>query len=496
MKKYVMGIDQGTTGTRAMIFQKDSSIVGSAYSEFTQFYPRPGWVEHDPLEIWNVTLKVIRQALSKARLQGRDLAAIGIANQRETTTFWNKHTGIPVGRSVVWQDRRSLSIVEKMISQDGPDIVERTGMVLIPNIAAAKIKWAIENQPEVRDGVEKGDLIYGTIDTWLIWNLSGKKAHVSDYSNTSITTLLNARTLEYDQGVLDLLQIPRNILPELRSSSEIYAYTDPALFGARVPLAGDAGDQQAAVLGQGCIKEGMAKNTYGTGSFILYNTGATYVPPMEGLFSPVLWKIGDTVSYALEGMADISGAALQWLRDGLGIIKESSDAEKLAMLTKDNGGVYFVPAFVGLGSPYFDSYARGTILGISCDSTQAHIARAALEAMAYQVRDALSIMESACGCQLKRLRVDGGGAKNDFLMQFQADILGIPVERPSITETTCLGAAYLAGIAVGVWGTLEEVSANWQLARCFEPNISQEQRSFLCGKWKKAVERASKWMEE
>lgn len=496
MKQYVMGIDQGTTGTRAMIFRKDSSMAGSAYHEITQIYPQPGWVEHDPLEIWDVTLRVIKQALQAAGLSARDLAAIGIANQRETTTFWHKYTGIPVGNSVVWQDRRSLPVVERMIAHDGVGIVDRTGMLLIPNIAASKIRWAMEHQGQIKTGVEQGELVYGTLDTWLIWKLSGGKVHVSDYSNTSITTLLNARTLEYDQGVLEFLQIPRAILPELKNSSEVYAYTDPDVFGAKVPIAGAAGDQQAAVLGQACIKAGMAKNTYGTGSFILYNTGSTYVPPIPGVFSPILWKLGETVSYGLEGMADVSGAALQWLRDGLGIIKAGDDAENLAKLVKDNGGVYFVPAFVGLGSPYFDSYARGTMVGITGDSQPGHIARAALEAMAYQVGDALAIMEQACGCKLNTLRVDGGGAKNDFLMQFQANMLGIPVERPKITETTCLGAAYLAGLAVGVWESLEEVAAHWQLERCFEPEFSQEQRDFLYGKWRKAVKQASSWIEE
>lgn len=496
MKKYVMGIDQGTTGTRAIIFEKDSNIVGSAYSEITPIYPQPGWVEQDPMEIWSVTLRVIQQALNNANLSAGDLAAIGITNQRETTTFWNKHTGYPVGNSIVWQDRRSLSIVENLIALDGENIVDRTGMVLIPNISASKIKWLLDNQPEIRIGVEKGDLIYGTIDTWLIWKLSGGKAHVSDYSNTSVTTLLNARILDYDQGILDALHIPKAILPDLRSSSEIYAYTDPAIFGAAVPIAGDAGDQQAAVLGQACTKAGMAKNTYGTGSFMLINTGKTYVPPIPGIFSPVLWKIGNEISYSLEGMADVSGAAIQWLRDELGIIKESSDAEKLAKTVEDTGGVYFVPAFVGLGSPYFDSYARGMICGISRGSNKAHIVRAALESMAFQVRDALSIMEKASGNKLEVLRVDGGGANSNFLMQFQADILGIPLERPRITETTCLGAAYLAGLAAGVWESLEDVSRNWQLERRFEPNISEDQREVLINGWNRAVERASRWIKE
>lgn len=489
-----MGIDQGTTGSRAIIFEKNSNIIASAYREITQFYPQLGWVEHDALEIWDITLNVIKEALKKANLLPSDLVAIGITNQRETTTFWSKKTGQPVGRSIVWQDRRSLPIVEKLIALDGEKIMDRTGMVLIPNIAASKIKWLLDNNTEIRDGVEKGELIYGTIDTWLIWKLSGGNAHVSDYSNTSVTTLLNARTLDYDKEILDLLQIPRAILPELKSSSEVYAYTDPAIFGASVPIAGAAGDQQGAVLGQACITAGMAKNTYGTGSFMLLNTGEEYVPPIPGIFSPVLWKINSKVSYALEGMADVSGAAIQWLRDGLGIIQECSQAEQLAMAVSDNGGIYFIPAFVGLGSPYFDSYARGTIFGITHGSNKAHIARAALESMAYQVGDALTIMEKASGNKLKVLRVDGGGANNDFLMQFQADILGIPVERPKITETTCLGAAYLAGLAVGYWDSLDDVARNWQLERRFEPKMSQDERETLYAGWKKAVGRSSGWL--
>lgn len=496
MKRYVMGIDQGTTGTRAIIFEKESNIIASAYREITQFYPQLGWVEHDALEIWDITLKVSKEALKKANLLPSDLAAIGITNQRETTTFWSKNTGQPVGRSIVWQDRRSLPIVEDLIARDGEGIINRTGMVLIPNIAVSKIKWLLDNDVRIRDGVDKGELIYGTIDTWLIWKLSGGTAHVSDYSNTSVTTLLNARTLDYDKGILDVLQIPRSILPELRSSSEIYAYTDPSIFGASVPIAGDAGDQQAAVLGQACTKAGMAKNTYGTGSFMLVNTGEKYVPPIPGIFSPVLWKMNANVSYALEGMADVSGAAIQWMRDGLGIIQKYNQAQQLATTVSDNGGVYFIPAFVGLGSPYFDSYARGSIFGITRGSNKAHIARAALESMAYQVGDALTMMEKASGNKLNVLRVDGGGANNDFLMQFQADILGIPVERPKITETTCLGAAYLAGLAVGYWDSLDDVSRNWQLERCFEPKMSQDQRETLYAGWKKAVERSSGWLKE
>lgn len=494
-KKFVLGIDQGTTGSKAIVFDKESNIISSAYKEITQYYPQPGWVEHDPNEIWTTTLNVALEAIEKAGIEPSDIAAIGITNQRETTTFWNKYTGEPVGKAIVWQDRRSLSICEDLEQADGEAIVERTGMVLVPNTAASKIKWLMDNNAQIREGVIKGELIYGTIDTWLVWKLSSGKAHVTDYSNTSVTLLLNARTLEYDEDILSRLSIPKSILPELRSSSEIYAYTDPQIFGAKVPISGIAGDQQAAVMGQGCVKVGMAKNTYGTGSFFLVNTGDQYVPPTGGAFSPVLWKIGDTVHYALEGMADVSGAAIQWLRDGLDIISESSQAEELALTVEDNGGVYFIPAFVGLGAPYNDSYARGTIIGITRGTTKAHIARAALEGIAFQVRDAMEVMEKATGKKLEKFRVDGGVTKSDFLMQFQADILGIPVERPQITETTCLGAAYLAGLAVGYWESLEEIENNWKIQRCFVPQISEQKREDLYAAWKRAVNRAAGWLK-
>ncbi len=494
MEKYVLGIDQGTTCIKAMIFSKNLNVVGVARREFSQGYPKPGWVEHDLTEIWKITRAVIKEALKDANILSQDLAAIGIANQRDTTAFWYKKNGNPIGKAVVWQDRRSLPIVEKMIEHDKAGIESRTGMILIPNIAAAKIKWAIDNQKEVKAGIEKGEVVYGTIDSWLIWKLSGGRAHVTDYSNASVTALLNARTLAYDHDILNFLEIPVSILPEIRNSSEIYAYTDPAVFGATVPISGAVGDQQASMLGQGCIKKGMAKNTYGTGSFILYNSGNRHIQPLAGLFSPILWKIGQQVVYGVEGMADISGAGIQWLREGAGIIKKSSDAEALAKTVADTGGVYFVPAFVGLGSPYFDAYARGMIGGIHATTTREHIIRATLEAMAYQVKDAMLVMEKTCGRRLKKLRVDGGGSTSDFLMQFQADILGIPIERPKITETTCLGAAYLAGIAVGYWDNLDFILENWQLERCFMPKISSDQREFLYSGWQRALKTASNWL--
>lgn len=497
MGKYILGIDQGTTGTTAVIFDRAANIISSAYSEFTQYFPQPGWVEHDAMEIWDVTLKVIAAALQKGNLSATDLAAIGITNQRETTVFWDKETGEPACRAIVWQDRRTLPICEELMAKDKEGIEDRSGFLIIPNAAATKIHWLLNNDQQVKEGVAKGRLIYGTIDTWLIWKLSRGAAHVTDYSNCSVTLLLNARELKYDEWILEELDIPREILPELRSSSEIYAYTDPEIFfGAKVPIAGIAGDQQAATFGQACFKPGMAKNTYGTGSFMLMNLGDQYVPPVGGVFSPVLWAMGDQVTYGFEGLADVSGAVIQWLRDGLGIIDSSAEAEELARQVPDSQGVYFIPAFVGLGAPHYDSYARGTIFGITRGTTKHHIARAALESMAFQVRDAFEIMKRESGLQLEVLRVDGGGTKNDLLMQFQADILGIPVDRPVITETTVLGAAYLAGLAVGYWQSLEEIAANWQVDRRFEPQISEDQRETLYHGWKKAISRAAGWLKD
>ncbi|WKY47399.1 glycerol kinase GlpK [Eubacteriaceae bacterium ES3] len=494
--KYILGIDEGTTGVNVMIFDHEVNIIGQAYSEFTQHFPQPGWVEHDAEEIWEVTMKMVSQALENGDVKPDQIEAIGITNQRETTVFWDKNTGMPVCRAIVWQDRRTLPICEALEAKDGAGIVDRTGMVILPNDAATKIRWLLDNDDAVKKGVDKGDLLYGTIDTWLVWKLTGGAAHVTDYSNTSVTLLLNARTLEYDEWILNELQIPRDILPELRSSSEIYGMTDAdVFFGAKVPVAGILGDQQSATFGQGCLEKGMAKNTYGTGSFMLMNTGDQYIPPSDGVFSPVLWNAKGRTDYGLEGMADVSGAVLQWLRDGLGIISDASEAEVLAMQVDGSLGVYFVPAFVGLGAPYFDSYARGTIVGISRGTTKQHIARAALESMAYQVKDAFNVMEKKSGVKMSKLRADGGGAKSDFLLQFQADILGVPVERPVITETTTLGAVYAAGLAVGYWDSFEEIGQFWKIEKRFEPQISEEKRQELCGFWDKAVKRSAGWLK-
>ncbi|MBN1487454.1 MAG: glycerol kinase GlpK [Anaerolineae bacterium] len=496
-KTYIMGIDQGTTGTKVVIFDHDSNIVGSAYSEFPQYFPKPGWVEHDATEIFDVTLKVAGEALKDAGVSAKSLAGIGITNQRETTTFWDKETGQPQGRSIVWQDRRTLEICEQLIAKDHAGIEARTGMVIVPNDAATKIRWLLDNDEAVREGVEKGRLIYGTVDSWLIWKLSGGAAHVSDLSNTSVTLLLNALELDYDEWILNELAIPRHILPELKSSSEIYAYTDPDIFfGARVPIAGIAGDQQAAAFGQACVKPGMAKNTYGTGCFMVMNTGNKYVPASRGMFSPVLWGSKENPTYGIEAMANVCGAVVQWLRDGLGIISESAEVGELAGAVEDTQGVYFVPAFAGLGAPYLDSYARGSMFGITRGTTKHHIARAALESMAYQTRDFLETMEDMSGVKLAALRVDGGAVKNDFVCQFQADILGIPVDRPVITETTVLGAAYLAGVGVGYWESMDEMAAHWQLDRRFEPQMSADRREELYAGWKKACKRAAGWLKE
>lgn len=494
--KYILGIDEGTTGVKVMIFDKSVNIISQAYSEFTQHFPKSGWVEHDAMEIWEVTMKMVGEALEKRGLKATDIEGIGITNQRETTLFWDKKTGLPVCRAIVWQDRRTLEICEALEAKDGPNIVERTGMIIVPNDAATKINWLMTNDPVVRAGVEKGELLYGTIDTWLVWKLTGGAVHVTDYSNASVTLLQNARTLDYDEWILNELSIPKEILPELRSSSEIYGLTDKSVFfGAEIPVAGILGDQQSAAFGQGCLEKGMAKNTYGTGSFMVMNTGEVYVPPSDGLFSPVLFSAKGRTDYGLEGMADVSGAAIQWLRDGLNIIENAKEAEELALQVEDSLGVYFVPAFVGLGAPYFDSYARGTIVGISRGTTKHHIARAALESMAFQVKDAFDVMKEKSGLPMTMLRADGGGAKSDFMLQFQADILGIPVERPIITETTTLGAVYAAGLAVGYWDSFDEIGEFWKVEKRFEPQISDDKREELCKMWDRAVERSAGWLK-
>ena len=496
MNTYILGIDVGTTGIRVMIFDRECNIVASAYSEITQYFPQGGWVEQDALEIYEVAKRMTGRALQNGGIKPEEIAGIGIANQRETTVVWDKKSGRPLNPAIVWQDRRTVSICEKLTERYGNELTQRTGMTVIPNTAATKIHWLLKHNVRVAQALQEERLLYGTIDTWLVWKLSGGKIHVTDHSNNSVTLLQDAKTLQYDEMILKELAIPKNILPQVVPSGGIVGTTDKReFFGAEIPIAGIIGDQQAAAIGQGCFEKGMAKNTYGTGSFMVLNTGSQYTNPPTGLFSPVLYSDRKNICYAWEGMSDISGAVLQWLRDGLGIIRTESEADRMARQLKDSGGVVMVPAFVGLGVPHFDSYARGAIFGLTEKTTGAELARAALESMAYQVWEAFCWMEKCSGIRLKQLRVDGGGSNSDFLCQFQADILGIPVERPANTEATCLGAAYLAGVAVGYWSDTAELKQFWKRDKIFEPGITESQRQELCGRWQDAVEKSKGWLE-
>lgn len=490
MATYILSIHQRTGGTRAVVLDRKGAIVASAYSEITQHFPQIGWVEHDANEIWNVSHKVVAEALQNGRVAPEQIDGIAVTNQRDTTVFWNKNTGEPVGRAIVWQDQRTLSICEQLIDKDRAGIESRTGMIIVPDVTASKIRWLMDNDQSIQKGIARGELLCGTIDSWLIWKLSGGAAHVTDHSNASLTLLQNANSLTYDDQLINELGIPREILPELRRSSDVYAYTDPkAFFGARVPIAGAAGDQQIAVLGNACVKPGMAKNTYSTGSFMILNTGDRYLPPTDGIFSPVLWTMGDSVVYGLEGKADMAGDVISWLHDGLGITHELGEAEGLASQVADTRGVYFVPPLSGADTINTSAYARGAILGITRGITKHHIARAALEAMAYQTRDFLEVIK-------KRepeltppvLRADGRISKSDFLLQFQADILGIPVQRPSFSNASVVGAAYLCGLAVGYWSSIDEVVACWKQEYSFEPRLSEERREELYHGWQRAVQ--------
>ena len=497
MTRYILGIDQSTRGTKAVILDHDASIISSAYREITQYYPQPGWVEHDPEEIWSSTLEVVSEALKNGRVAPEDIEAIGISNQIGTTVFWNKETGEPLGRAIVWQDRRTLPICERLAERDQAGLQARTGVVIAPNCAGTKIRWLMENDKSVQKGMARGEILFGTIDSWLIWKLSGGAVHVTDLSNAACTLLLNAHTLTYDEWMLNELAIPRDILPNLRSSSEIYTHTDPDIFfGVRIPIGGAVTDQSAALFGQACFNAGMAKTTFGTGSSLTLNIGSKCIAPESGLSAPVHWAISGDVTYGLAGWHNVSGGVIKWLKDGLGIIQEDREADGLATQVPDTQGVYFVPAFLGLDAPYFDAYARGTIIGITSETKKHHIARAALEAMIYQIRDSYELIRRTSGFEITIIRADGGGAKSDFLLQFEADILGIPVERPVITETTVLGAAYLAGLAVGYWGSLEEIASKWRLERRFEPGISADHRESLYHGWQKAIRHAAGWLKE
>lgn len=495
---YVLSIDQGTTGSTVLIFDHEGKIKGRAYSEFTQHYPKPGWVEHDANEIWETTIKVIGEALRTTGVKANELKAIGITNQRETVVMWERATGNPVAKAIVWQDRRTSKFCDELKAREGlqETIRRKTGLVIDPYFSGTKVKWMLDNVSGLRNRAEKGEIAFGTIDSWLVWKLTGGKAHITDYSNASRTLLYNIHELKWDEEILNLLNIPSAILPEVKPSSYIYGETDSDMFfgAGPVPVSGIAGDQQAALFGQACYGEGLAKNTYGTGSFVLMNTGQEAVVSKGKLLTTIAWGIGDEpVEYALEGAIFITGAAVQWLRDGLQIVTKAAETEAMARSVQSNDGVYFVPALVGLGAPHWDPYARGILAGITRGTTRAHVARAVLESMCYQTRDVVEAMQEESGITLKELRCDGGASVNSFLMQFQSDILGVPVEVPRITETTALGAAYLAGLATGFWKSRDELDAKWQLAHRYEPVMSNADRNRLYKRWHAAVERAKGW---
>jgi len=485
---YILAMDQGTTSSRAIIFDKKGQIISIAQKEFTQIFPHSGWVEHDPNEIWSTQIGVAAEAITKAGLTIQQIAAIGITNQRETTVIWDRNSGQPIYNAIVWQDRRTADFCDKL-KKDGKDdlIQQKTGLIIDAYFSATKAKWILDNVDGAREKATKGELCFGTIDTWLIWKLTNGHIHATDVTNASRTMLCNIHTLQWDGELQDIFDIPGNMLPQIRSSSEIFGYTQNVLTSTNIPISGIAGDQQAALFGQMCIHPGMVKNTYGTGCFMLMNTGAKAVISQNKLLTTVAWKIGDDTQYALEGSVFIAGAVVQWLRDEMQIIRSSSEIENLATAVDDTDGVYIVPAFAGLGAPYWNQYARGTITGISRGTTKAHIARAALESIAYQTVDVLKAMEADAGISIKELRVDGGATVNDFLMQFQSDVLNCNVVRPEITETTALGAAYLAGLAVGYWDSIDDIKNQWSIEKTFSPDISNDNRDSLYIGWLKAV---------
>lgn len=494
MAKYVLALDQGTTSSRAIVFQHNGTVVSVAQEEFEQILPQPGHVEHDPEEIWSSQLGVAQQALSRAKIDAADIAAIGITNQRETTILWDKATGKPVANAIVWQSRISAPICDRLRADGMTETIrEKTGLVLDAYFSATKIKHLLDTIDGLRERCERGDVLFGTVDTYLIWKLTGGRCHVTDYSNASRTMIYNIHDLDWDDELLSAMDIPRAMLPEVRPSSEVYGETSEEWFGKAIPIAGNAGDQQAATFGQACFEPGMAKNTYGTGCFMLLNTGTKPHHSKNKLLTTIGWGIDGEVTYCLEGSVFIAGAVVQWLRDGLGIIRNSEDVEALASSVPDSGGVYLVPAFVGLGAPHWDAYARGSIQGITRGTTAAHIARAAVESMAYQSADLLEAMQKDAELELSALKVDGGASVNNALMQFQADLLGVTVQRPEVPETTALGAAYLAGLAVGFWKDKSDVTGNWVLQQEFKPSMDKAAREAHCSQWRRAVERSLDW---
>ncbi len=497
MDQYILSLDQGTTSSRAIIFNKQGSVVSVAQKEFTQIFPQPGWVEHDANEIWSTQLGVAAEAITKAGLLPENIAAIGITNQRETTVVWERATGKPIYNAIVWQDRRTASFCDELKAKGLDKIIrEKTGLIVDAYFSASKIKWILDNVKDAREKANKGELCFGTIDSWLVWNLTRGQVHVTDVSNASRTMLCNIHTLQWDGELEKIFDIPGNMLPQIRSSSEVYGNTQNILTAHNIPIAGIAGDQQAALFGQMCTQQGMVKNTYGTGCFMLMNTGEKPVVSNNNLLTTVAWKVNGITQYALEGSVFIAGAVVQWLRDGLGIIKKSAEVEKLAASVDSADGVYVAPAFAGLGAPHWNQYAKGTMVGITRGTSAAHIARASLESIAYQTMDVLKAMEADSGIFIKELRVDGGATTNNLLMQFQADILNTKVVRPKITETTALGAAYLAGLAIGYWKNVDQIQSQWQLDIAFVSSMKEEESASLKKGWQRAVKSAIAWADD
>lgn len=497
MKKYIMALDQGTTSSRCILFEKNGNIASMVQREFPQIFPRDGWVEHDPMTIWSTEISVATEALLKIGASWSEVYGIGITNQRETVIVWNRKTGAPVYNAIVWQCRRTADYCEELIKEGHEEIIkQKTGLVLDPYFSASKVKWILDNVDGAREMAENGELCLGTVDSWLIWNLTGGKVHATDYSNASRTMLFNINTLSWDKELCRLFSIPEGMLPKVQASSSLFGYTDKSIIGAEIAIGGVAGDQQAALFGQCCFDEGELKNTYGTGAFLLMNTGKKPHITSSGLLTTIAWGIGDTVTYATEGSVFTCGAAIQWLRDGLRLIESAQDSEYYASKVENSGGIIVVPAFQGLGAPWWDAYARGMIIGITRGTTKYHIIRATLESMAYQTADVVDLMERSTGVTLKNLKVDGGACANNLLMQFQSDILGIDIERPACVETTALGAAYLAGLSLGVYDTTDEIKKNRKIEKSFAPNISREEREKKIHTWRRAVERSLVWKED
>jgi len=497
MQQYILALDQGTTSSRAIIFDQKGSIVSSAQKEFTQFFPQSGWVEHDANEIWSTQFGVAAEAISKAGLSAENIAAIGITNQRETTIVWDRNTGVPVYNAIVWQDKRTASFCDELKAKGLDKLIqEKTGLIIDAYFSATKVKWILDNVAGAREKANKGELCFGTVDSWLLWNLTKGQVHATDVSNASRTMLCNIHTLQWDGELQDIFDIPGSMLPQIRSSSEVYGHTQNILSAHNIPIAGIAGDQQSALFGQMCTQPGMVKNTYGTGCFMLMNTGEKPVASTNNLLTTVAWKINGTTHYALEGSVFIAGAIIQWLRDSLGFIKTSAEVELLATQVKDSEGVYVVPAFAGLGAPHWNQHARGIITGLTRGSNASHIARAALDSIAYQTMDVLKAMEADSGIRIKELRVDGGATVNNLLMQFQSDIMNTTVVRPVITETTALGAAYLAGLAVGYWPNMEAIQNQWQVDKRFTAAMEEEERQKLTKQWQRSVKAAKAWADD